>query len=283
MYWYILFSSFFELLLTILFYLDDYQSFDGHIRHFDHMRYLVGLFTARVYDTEATRAYDTGNPSEPQHEHYTAQGDEQHVFTPLTTEYVNGTYRVRLNNANVEGRNYTFTVHRLVQVLANHYEITVFNDGNLEDIGLTAPLNSNFDDHITYRPLHNNRHDIERGTMRAIRVGNNYARDCDGDHRLGASTLHYCHGLGHVSALSHRLNICFIHVRRNAGHWCFGLHISEYTDGRTTNAVDTSFVDSISWEGDVPLFEGEPIEETNIFGMLPALRNRYYYDDEEEE
>jgi len=39
----------------------------------------------------------------------------------------------------------------------------------------------------------------------------------------------YCNGLGHVQPVSHHMNHCFVHVRRNAGHWCFGLHLSKYT------------------------------------------------------
>ena len=41
------------------------------------------------------------------------------------------------------------------------------------------------------------------------------------------------------------MNICFIHIRKNAGHWCFGLMIVKYVDGNQSFFDDRTLAESI--------------------------------------
>ena len=41
------------------------------------------------------------------------------------------------------------------------------------------------------------------------------------------------------------MNICFIHIRKNAGHWCFGLMIVKYVDSNQSFFDDRTLADSI--------------------------------------
>ena len=53
------------------------------------------------------------------------------------------------------------------------------------------------------------------------------------------------HGLLYCALTSHRMNICFIHIRKNAGHWCFGLMIVKYVDGKQSFFDDRTLAESI--------------------------------------
>ena len=258
-----------------MFLLGDYRRFGGHHKLFERGRYMFGLYSARVYDTHARNAENNGAPLRDNAVHFNAQGIDHRVGRQLVIgrHSVNDpARRISLDNANINENNHTFRLHRLTLVLASALRITVFDGGVLERIGVTIPVGSKFDEYIVYRPL--NDANERQAIINALRVGAAHSLQCDGDHHLGYGSI-YCHGLSCVTPESHRMNTCFIHVRRNAGHWCFGLHYSGYTGGFETNAVDTSFVERITFGegGEDPLFDGEPIVETNLFGILQPLEN----------
>lgn len=252
----------------------------------------MGLLTGRIFDTSASKSTGGGGAGNilgihAEGEvalHYSDDGTEHAVMRRLPQDNLtrDSTYQVRLQNPNSIEDHHEMKIHRLVCVLAYNYGLSVHNEGNIEDLlGLTLPQGSEYEDHITYRPLNYDSGNANRARFRALRVGDDYARDCDSDHRLGSSELVYSHGLVYALPLSHRLNTCWVYVRVNCGHWCLGLHISLYDGGRVTNEPDTSFVDRrISWDenGANVRFDGNPIEETNVFEMLPYFNIRYIQD-----
>lgn len=170
----------------------------------------------------------------------------------------------------------TIKLHRLIHLVANFLGITIFNGVSFQDIDLPIPPVGAYDNYIAYRPPNGLSDD---SVLRALRQDTAHSRQCDVDHRLGYFFA-YCHALGHSQATSHRMNICFIHSRRKAGHWCFGLLLAAYTDGRTTpDVIDRSFVDRIGRnEGGVATFDGTPIQGLNPFEVLTYVEDAWIVD-----
>eukprot|EP00986_Skeletonema_menzelii_P012166 scaffold6555_cov171-Skeletonema_menzelii.AAC.1 len=258
---------------------DDYRGFGGHVKEFQAARYLVGLYSARILDLDAKDARTTGtllavHEEDEEQLHYGENGVLHSVCRPLEPTYVNKShYVVTLSVPGAPGEAHKIRLHRLGLILANQLGLTVFTQGNLEAIGLTLPQDSTYDMHLNaYRPLTNTN---ERKTILSqLRTGDEYSRQCDGDHCLSSDeAYYYIHGLSCMSAVSHRCNMCNIYVRRNAGHWCKGFALAEYIDGNTFSLVNTTFIDRITFRGGEARFDGAPIEETDVFTLLPRLEN----------
>ena len=286
MYVHLYLSDYSLLTLNFLSFTDDYRDFDGHLKRFEKAKYLCGLFSSRVFDTDAWSAQNNGTllgtfAENEDQVHYNDRGMLP-IDRPVQASWKKNHYEYDLRGAeNVHGAtnlrefDHTIRTHRLPLILADQLGLTVFTDGNLEAIGLVLPEGTKYDMHFNaYRPL-NLRSNNERKTiLRKLKYGDEYSRQCDGDHCLGSDRRFlYLHGLSCMTAVAHRTNICNSHTRRNAGHWCAGFILSSYTDGTTFNGVNTAFIERFSFEGGEAKFDGEPIAETNVFELLPPLEN----------
>ncbi len=237
---------------------------------------MVGLYSARVRDLGAVSAGRTGTLLAVHEEgedlrHYDESGVPHSVERPIEPSWKKISYMLHLHGSSNEA--HSILLHRLVLILVNQLGLNVFTEGNLEAIGLTLPRGSTYDMHLNaYRPLtHTNE---RKAILRQLRVGNEYSRQCDGDHCLSSDkAYYYIHGLSCMSAVLHRVNICNTHVRRKAGHWCKGFVLAEYIDGKTFSEVDTAFIDRITFQGGEARFDGAQIEETDVFTLLPRLEN----------
>lgn len=263
-------------------FVGDYRQFEVADKRTDRARFMHGFFSGRTYDTRSTVADPRGRLiGDSRDTHYGVllaldgfrdqDGRWSRIIRQLKNTHRNGMRTVELNDVEQESRNHSFRLHRFTHMLAFDYGITIFNDGMLEAIGLDAPA-AGYEAHVAYRPpggmmMHSIRKQIRVDRRR-------HSLRCDVDHRLGY-LFAYCNGLAHCQATSHRMNTCFSYVRRKSGHWCFGLVLSRYTDGQTTNPIDTRFVDRISWEGGVVTFDREPIVGLDPFTVLPVVDNNW--------
>ena len=96
-----------------------------------------------------------------------------------------------------------------------------------------------FDRIFEYRPLSGEASHLS--IERALRVGDAHSRQCDCDHRAGRDKR-YLHSLLYCQPTSHRMNVCYTHVRKNAGDWCFGLLRMEYDGGTVSSTITKSQV-----------------------------------------
>ncbi len=251
-------------ILTNMVASDDYKQFEGSPpRVLEVGRYLVGLFSGRIYDTDARKLCSEAIVLSESPVRYMRHLEVTRPEKITTCK----PWKVTLNDPTPNaGTNHCISLHRLILSLANYLEITVFNEGTLERLGIEFPSGRTYDNTIAFRPYQNKK--FARSVMTALRVSKRHSKQCDGDHRLGYFYL-YCHALGHCQATSHRMNSCFNHVRKKAGHWCFGLLLSEYTAGHVTNDVDTTFFDKVTLDEGRVLFDGSTIKETDLFDLLP--------------
>ena len=158
-----------------------------------------------------------------------------------------GLLQVKLVNP-VKGENdHTFSLHRIVAIIALHYGISIFADGVLAELGINIQAGRSYDRHFEYRPIEQQSSDERRSIINALRVGDAHSRQCDVDHRCGRDHRHL-HGLLYCAPTSHRMNTCFIHARKNAGHWCFGLLEMKYEGGVISSDVfQASVLDDIAF------------------------------------
>ena len=140
-----------------------------------------------------------------------------------------------------ETKAHTIMLHRFVSIVAANHGMSVVKDGAIASLGLEIPADSdgisNYDRHFEY---HTDTVTLD-SIMRALRVGDRHSTGCDWDHNGGRDHRHL-HGLLYGLETSHRLNICYRFVRENAGHWCNGLQIMEYTNGQVSHDVTLSTV-----------------------------------------
>ena len=208
--------------------LGNYRAFAGHAKVLDPTRYMVDIYTARVFDLKSSNAVEkmdgfiVGGYGVPLY------GSILRELAYSPHEEAEGRLDVNLANPNDEENNYTFSLHRLIMIVANGKGISIFADGALEGVDVHPPTGSTLDNIIAYHPLTSTNE--KRSIQRALRVGNVHSKQSDGDHRMGKD-MRYLNGLLFCALTSHYMNTCFGYSRKNAGHWCCGLFIMVYNGG----------------------------------------------------
>jgi hypothetical protein len=221
---------------------------------------LVGLFTARVFDTSPGQVRDNGVLLDDEEEIY--ERELQYTFKAKESIYSIDIAIIGPKESK------PYKLHRFVQIIAIMYGMSIFAEGMLERLHLSLPDKKRYDDFVVYRPLDG--HTAE-SILRDLRVGVAHSRQCDVDHRLGSTKARYLHGLLYAAPISHRMNMCFIYTRKTAGHWCFGLLISKYSGGKKTTSVSHKFLKRIKIVDDKPTFDKATIEGIDPFTFLPPL------------
>ena len=101
----------------------------------------------------------------------------------------------------------------------------------------------------------------------------------DVDHRRGRDQ-EWLDGALTAQGTSHRMNICFKHTRRNAGHWCFCLMVMKYDGGRKSSKIEPipalqELMKSKGWAEatakGVRYGEFNKLPEFNVLQILPPL------------
>jgi len=208
--------------------LGNYRAFAGHSKELDPTRYMVDIYSARLFDLKSTHAIEYASGEVAGGHGVPLNGSilRELAYTPNKQE--EGRLDVTLANPNNDENDYKFTLHRLVMIVANGKGISIFADGALEGVDVHPPIGSTYDNIITYRPLTSRNE--KTSILRALRVGSAHSKQSDGDHRMGKD-LRYLNGLPFCALTSHYMNTCFGKARKNAGHWCCGTLIMEYNGG----------------------------------------------------
>ena len=185
--------------------------------------------------------------------------------TLLTSEASLPTYQTMLKKSG--GGQYTFTLHRLIAIVAGNYKLTVFtNETILETLGVRT---KNYDRNFEYRQSGEQSY---RSLIRELRSGTEKSSECDIDHRAGRDKRHL-NCLLHSQATSHKMNTCFSHVRKNARHWCFGLLVMSYRDGNESGSrkecreladISDNFPSAVQVEA------GKSYSNTDLLECLPC-------------
>jgi len=222
---------------------DDYKAFDGHSKNIEPGRYLVGLFTARVFDLKANQANQVrkgetvGGVGVP-----FRGGIMREVSYGSDEAKLSGEFQVVIDDPTRDSLHYTFRLHRFVLIVAANHGLSIFGDGVLAQLGVNIQEQGpSYDRYIEYRPLSSKSE--SNSIINALRVGNAHSKECDGDHRMGRD-MRYLHGLLYCALTSHRMNSCFSYSRKNAGHWCAGAHIMKYNGG-VESSPEFDIIDSI--------------------------------------
>lgn len=201
----------------------DYQAYNGHERTYDQGRFMVGLCGARVIDAMAPHVNETRNGAFVGGRGVHLDGIRFIREVSYSKHYSSRNGMFECFEMHLSGN--TVKLHRLVGMMLSHYDATVFSEGVLGSIDINNV--GNYDHRFVYQPLD----DVARDSIeRALRHGNVVSNQCDWDHRCGTD-LRYLNGALFGAPTSHRMNICFIFVRRNAGHWLFGLIHQRYIGG----------------------------------------------------
>jgi len=129
------------------------------------------------------------------------------------------------------------SLHQFVGRVAMNYDVSIFADGALEELGIILPEGVTYDNIFAYRPIDQPSSNEKRSIVRELRVGDAHSRQCDIDHRLGRDYRHL-HSILFAQPTNHRMNICFIHSRVNEGHWCCGLQVMRYRGGVESSEVE---------------------------------------------
>ena len=193
-------------------------------------RYLVGLFLARVFDLQSQVAIlKVGG-----RESYGALLPNGNIMREILYTIDDNTFTRKLMLDNPEGKKHCFTLHRFVLIVASCYGCSIFEKGALAKLGIKIPEGCALDEFLTYHyPRTSNSKEAAR-LKNALRVDKAHSKQCDGDHRMGRDRRFY-DGILFCLLTSHRMNICFIYMRTEAGHWCCGLVIMPYDGGLVTD------------------------------------------------
>ncbi len=222
---------------------------------------MVGLFTARVFDTSPRHIRDNGALLDVEEEMH--ERELQYTFKKKDC-----IYSIDIAIIGPE-ESKTYKLHRFVQITASMYGMSIFAEGMLERLHLSLPDKKRYDDFIVYRPLESRNEN--RKILNDLRVGKVHSLQCDVDHRLGSTKARYLHGLLYAAPTSHRMNTCFTQAREKAGHWCFGLLISKYEGGKVSTSISHEFLKRIKIVNDKPTFDKAAIEGIDPFTVLPPL------------
>ena len=246
-----------------------YKAYKGHSKTLSKNRYLVGLFTARVFDLQAPHAVEWGKKGS---RGKVVGGYGVPLYGNNIIREISYTDHSNPLDERVIGINdHTFTLHRFVAIVAANYGFTIFEDGVLDELGLDL-RGRRYDEYIAYRAARTTWGSI----YKSLRVGDVHSRQCDVDHRAGRD-LRHLDGLLHAAYTSHRMNICYHHARENAGHWCCGCEIMTYAGGNVSTfdtheyfpAIDELYPQGINEAHDEDYLR--ELKETDPFEFLPPL------------
>ena len=219
---------------------DNYKAFDGHSKKIEPGRYLVGLFTARVFDLKARKVKSNnkkGGVGVP-----FRGGIMREVSYGSDEAKLSGEFQLAIDDPTRAVLHHCFSLHPFVLIVAANHALSIFGDGVLAQLGVNIQEQGpSYDRYIEYRPLSSKSE--SNSIINALRVGKAHSEQCDGDHRMGRD-MRYLHGLLYCALTSHRMNTCFGHSRKNAGHWCAGAHIMKYNGG-VESSPEFDIIDSI--------------------------------------
>lgn len=193
---------------------DDYKVYENMTKFLPEGRYMVGIFTARVFDLKSSYAERNGNYAIP-----LRQGQIMREISYYKHEDGN-----RLGIYSQTGNKFTIRLHRFVAIVAANHELTIFtNEQKLQEfIGPDV----NYDRLFDYRSTS----DVYLALKNELRDAVSDSSECDIDHRAGRKARRH-DGLLYASPTSHRMNLCFLWIRRKEKDWCWGLRKMRYING----------------------------------------------------
>jgi len=192
-------------------------------------RIMVGIFTARVFDTMTSIAENSGTYAIPLAPAEAVNVDGRRVYRPARimreVSYTKDRNNNQVHIPTQTGNQYHFKLHRFVAIVAGSLELTIFTnkDKLLELLDTEEVSYDRIFDYYSTQDVYNNIKD-------KLREEASDSSQCDIDHRAGRRGR-YRDGLLYAAPTSHRMNLCFIYIRRHEKDWCFGLHKMEYIDG----------------------------------------------------
>lgn len=207
---------------------------------------MVGLFSARVFTLFAHEAIRSYNGVVVGYGALLPNGNIiREIAYTSDTHSGNGDRKFQLSNPE-GGKPHIFTLHRFVLIVASCHGFSIFEVGALQKLDINLPEGHALDEYIGYHPPKRSSSAEAIKIMRKLRVESAHSQQCDGEHRMGRCYRFLDSNL-FCALISHRMNICFIFMRKNAGHWCCGCEIMPYNGGLD---VDTggSVVDFNSME-----------------------------------
>ena len=252
-------------------YFDAYTAFDQAVENIPYGRYMVDAFgTGRVVDLKSGIAQ--------QHHHSLPQVGNSEKGIPFGTfimrelsqagKYIGTVYEFRLALTLKSGKHFSVTNHRLLAIVSAAHGLTLHRPHDrvgkniFHVLGMNIPDDFNYDRWFEYNT---DTYVMTIAIQSDIKAGSAHAKQCDVDHRFGRDKL-YLNTLLYAQATSHRMNQCFSYVRKNAGHWCFGLLDMKYVDGNNSSEVTESQALTIAKEGG--------LESVNDFDIITFLSGR---------
>ena len=245
-----------------------YKAYKGHSKTLTKNKWLVGLFTARVIDTDSNQAVEYSSTTGSVGKVVGGYGsllDSNRIIREVAYSSDSSDYRT------VHVDEHAFTLHRFVSIVAANYGFTIFEDGVLRKLGLNL-RGHKYDEYIAYRAKEYTWDAI----YRALRVGKAHSQQCDVDHRF-ATDKRFLDGLLYAAYTSHRMNSCFIKVREDARHWCCGCEIMKYEGGHKSFLRSKTYFPAIyklypnGFEAAHDEAYAEGLHETDPFEFLPPL------------
>ena len=214
-------------------------------------RYMVGIFTARVFDTMSgvPRQLDSYaiplRPDRMMREISYGKQKNQNIVTIATQT----------------GNQYFFTLHRFVAIVAGNHKLTIFtNEDKLLELLETDKVR--YDRICDYRSTR----DVYVAIKKGLRDEASDSSECDVDHRAGRKHR-YCDGLLRAAPTSHRMNICFIKIRENEDDWCWGLRKMRY-EGGVESPPSTKAAILVHVEATYTDASSTPIPVCNVLDIL---------------
>jgi len=181
-------------------------------------RYMVGIFTARVFDTMSQKPRQLDSYAIPLR-------PDRMMREISYTKKNDGLNTNEIKVPSQTGNRYCITLHRFVAIVAGNHKLTIFTNKN-KLLELLETDKVRYDRICDYRSTR----DVYVAIKKGLRKEASDSSECDVDHRAGRKHR-YCDGLLRAAPTSHRMNTCFIKIRENEDDWCFGLHKMKYIDG----------------------------------------------------
>ena len=217
-------------------------------------RYMVGIFTARVFDTMSQKPRQLDSFAIPLR-------PDRMIREISYTKKNDGLNTNEIKVPSQTGNRYCITLHRFVAIVAGNHKLTIFtNKDKLLELLDTDDVS--YDRICDYRSTR----DVYVAIKKGLRKEASDSSECDVDHRAGRKHR-YCDGLLRAAPTSHRMNICFIYIRENEDDWCWGLRKMRY-EGGVESPPSTKAAILVHVEATYTDASSTPIPVCNVLDIL---------------